>query len=320
MADFLYLSEDQVGELLTVPDAILALEDAFARLASGAAHVQPRQRVRVPGGLLQVMPAGIAGGTRVGLKVYTTFATTGARFFVLLFDSQGGELRAMMQADRLGQIRTGAASGLATKYMARQDSATLALIGSGWQAQTQLQAICSVVPIRDVRVFSRDARRREVFCAAMAGTVTASLRPAASARAAVEGADIVATITSASEPLFDGSWLQDGAHVNAAGSNQASKREIDQVTVARARRIVVDLRAQAQVECGDLIPVVEAGTLRWEDVAELSDVVGGRVAGRTHDDDITLFESQGIALEDVAVASLVYERARERGLGTRFPL
>lgn len=320
MAGVLYLREDEVGELLSVPDAIAALEEAFGRLSRTEAHVQPRQRVRVPGGLLHVMPAGIAGGNSLGLKVYTTFAGSGARFFVLLFDARNGELRAMLQADRLGQIRTGAASGLATKYMARPDSATLGLIGTGWQARTQLEAICAVVPIESVRVYSRDAKRREDFCAAMAGVVTASLRPVASARDAVEDADVVATITSASEPVLAGAWLAPGVHVNAAGSNQAAKREIDDVAVTRATRVVADLRAQAQIECGDLIPVVLSGKLRWDDVVELADVVGGKVPGREAPDDVTLFESQGIALEDVAVASLVYERAVARRVGSQLAL
>jgi len=320
VAGVLYLREDEIGELLTVRDAITALEQAFGHVARGEAHVQSRQRVRVPDGLLHVMPAGINGGTSLGLKVYTTFAGIGARFFVLLFDARGGELCALMQADRLGQIRTGAASGLATKYMARPDSATLGLIGAGWQARTQLEAICAVAPIKTARVYSRDARRREHFCATMASVVAAALVPVASAHEAVVGADVVATITSSSEPVFDGEWLAPGTHVNAAGSNHAAKREIDGVTVSRAARIVTDFRAQAQIECGDLIPEVQSGRLRWEDVVELADVVGGREPGRQERVDVTLFESQGIALEDVAVASLVYDRAVERRVGSQLAL
>ncbi len=316
----LYLTEENVNELLTVVDAIEALDTAFRRLADGEAAVQPRQRVRMPHGLLHVMPAGIQGGPSLGLKVYTTFAGAGARFFVMLFDANEGSLVAILQADRLGQIRTGAASGVATRYMAREDSRSLGLFGTGWQAQSQLLAMCAVRNIEHVRVYGREAERRRRFCEVMAAQVTATLEPVDHPRAAVEAMDIVTTVTSSSNPVFDGAWLHEGTHVNAAGVNQVTKREIDATTVARAGIIVTDLREQAQGECGDLAPLVASGALSWDAVGELADVVSGRTAGRQRREEITLFESQGIALEDMAVAELVYQRAIASGVGERLPL
>lgn len=320
MSGVLYLREDDIDGLVSVADAVGALESAFGKLAAGDASVRPRQRVRAPGGLLHVMPAGIAGGNSLGLKVYSTFAGSGARFFIMLFDARTGELRALMQADRLGQIRTGAASGLATKLMARSESSVLGLIGAGWQARTQLLAVCSVRPIRTVRLYCRDARHREAFCSEMRELVDAEIIPVSSARESVEGSDVVVTITSSAEPVLEGRWLSPGTHINAAGSNQAAKRELDDATMLRASRIVVDLREQATMECGDLIPLVNSGRLRWADVAELADVVSGAIPGRTNPEDITLFESQGIALEDMAVASLAYERAMSLGVETTLEL
>ncbi len=318
--DVLYLREDDVASLVTVADAIAVVEAAFKNLARNAAEVRPRQRVRVPGGMLHVMPAGISGGNSLGLKVYTTFTQTGARFMVILYDARDGTLRAIIQGDRLGQIRTGAATGVATRYMAREDSHVVGLFGSGWQAQTQLQAVCAVRSVQTVRVFGRSRERLENFCSTMGPVVQATLEAAPDPRSVVVGADIVITITSSATPVFEGSWLAPGTHVNAAGVNQAAKREIDELTVTRAKRIVTDLREQAQLECGDLIPVIASGALGWDDVLELGAVVNGTISGRIDHDDVTLFESQGIALEDVALAELVYARAIERGVGVWLPL
>lgn len=316
----LYLREEEVAELLTVRDAIDRLDSAFRRLAAGEAAVRPRQRVRVPRGMLHVMPAGLPDGFALGLKLYTTFAGAGARFHVLLFDAQDGAMVAIIQANRLGQIRTGAASGLATRYMARETSQVMGLIGTGWQAETQLEAVCAVRPIERVIVYGRDAARRDQFCLRMAERVTATLVPVDQAQTAVENADIVTTVTSSDTPVFHGSWLRPGVHVNAAGVNQPTKREIDRTTVLRADRIVTDLREQAEIECGDLLPIVAAGDVKWADIQELSSVVSGQAPGRAGDGELTLFESQGIALEDVAVADLVYRRALERGVGTHLPM
>ena len=316
-----YLTEAQVAALLPVGDAIVALEEAFLALAGGTAQVRPRQRVHLPTSVLQVMPAGLttASATGLGLKAYVS-GRGGTRFAFLLFDPQDGRLLALMEANQLGQIRTGAASGLATKYMARDDAQTVGIIGTGWQARSQLAAVCAVRPIRQARCYSRDALRREQFARDMSAHLSMAVSAAPDARAVVDGADIVITITSAREPVFDGAGLAAGTHVNAAGINQAAKREIDDTTIQRASTIAVDLLEQARGECGDLIAAEQAGAFHWEQAVELASIVSGAVPVRSNRDDITLFESQGIALEDVAVGMLVYRRAMEQGIGVDLPV
>lgn len=316
-----YLTEDQVGRLLPVGDAIVALEEAFRALGGGAAHVRPRQRVHLPDSVLQVMPAGLttASATGMGLKAYVS-GRGGTRFVFLLFAPDDGRLIALMEANRLGQIRTGAASGLATKYMAREDAQTVGIFGSGWQARSQLAAVCAVRPIQQARCFSRDAGRSEQYAREMSALLGIAVTPVAQPTAVLDGADIVITITSARDPVFDGAWLAPGTHVNAAGVNQAAKREIDSTAVQRAGLVVVDLLEQARTECGDLIAAEQSGAFRWEQAVELTAVVSGTLPGRSSRDEITIFESQGIALEDVAAGMLVYRRALEQGVGVDLPV
>ena len=316
-----FLTEDQVAALLPIGDAIVALEEAFRALGGGTAHVRPRQRVLLPGSVLQVMPAGLAtpSATGMGLKAYVS-GRGGTRFVFLLFDPDDGRLLALMEANRLGQIRTGAASGLATKYMAREDAQTVGIFGSGWQARSQLAAVCAVRPIRQARCFSRDAGRRTQFAQEMAALLGIGVTAVTDPAAVLDGADIVITITSAREPVFDGARLAPGTHVNAAGINQAAKREIDSATIERAGLVVVDLLEQARTECGDLIAAEQSGAFRWEQAVELAAVVAGTLPGRSSRDEITLFESQGIALEDVAAGMLVYRRAVEQGIGVELPV
>jgi ornithine cyclodeaminase/alanine dehydrogenase-like protein (mu-crystallin family) len=316
-----YLTEDQVAALLPVDDAIVALEEAFRALGGGSAQVRPRQRVHLPGSVLQVMPAGLTtpSATGMGLKAYVS-GRGGIHFVFLLFDPDDGRLLALMEANRLGQIRTGAASGLATKYLARDDAQTVGIFGAGWQARSQLAAVCAVRPIRQARCYSRDAGRREQFAREMAKLLGLTVTPAAEPAAVLDGADIIVTVTSAGEPVFDGAWLAPGTHINAAGINQAAKREIDSATVERAGIVVVDLLEQARTECGDLLAAERSGVFRWERAVELAAVVAGTLPGRSSGDEITLFESQGIALEDVAAGMLVYRRAVEQGVGVELPV
>jgi ornithine cyclodeaminase/alanine dehydrogenase-like protein (mu-crystallin family) len=226
---------------------------------------------------------------------------------------------ALIQADRLGQVRTGAASGLATRHLAREDARVGALIGTGWQAETQLEAVCLARPLTEVRVFGREAGRRAAFVERMAPRVRARLLPVGSAEEAVRGADVVCTITTARAPVLEGAWLAPGAHVNAAGVNWPDRREVDEAVVRRAARVVVDDLETARLEGGNLLPVVAAGHLRWEDVVPLASIVAGTAPGRRRPDEITLFASHGIALEDVACAAHVVARARAGALGTDLP-
>ena len=314
----LFLTERDVDSLLTMDAAIESLEDAFRHQAAGTASNSPRRRIRMAGGMLQFMAAADRSTGVTGMKWYGGFGG-GMRFHVQLSDSESGELVAVMEAGRLGQVRTGAASGVATKYMARPDARTVGLIGSGYQAETQLEAICRVRPVDQVRVFSRTPERREAFTSRMAASLGIEIEAVGTAEECVSDADVVAVITSATSPVLKGDWLADGAHVNAAGVNHWLRRELDGRAVARASVIVADDVEQARIECADLIHPVERGELTWQRVRELWEVVSGNVGGRNSPDEITLFESQGIALEDIAAGYHVYQLALERGVGTEIP-
>jgi ornithine cyclodeaminase/alanine dehydrogenase-like protein (mu-crystallin family) len=230
-------------------------------------------------------------------------------------DSETGELLAVSEADRLGQMRTGAATGVATRYMARPDARRLCLFGSGWQAESQALAIAEVRDLERVAVYSRTPEKRRAFAEAIAPRLRVPVVPAESAEAVMDGADIVVTATSSRIPVFPGSLLRPGMHVNVVGSNSLAKAEIDIDAFRRVDRIVVDSVEQAKWESGDLLGAIETNRVRWEEMAELCEVVAGRRPGRASQDEVTLFKSNGLALEDVAAASLVYDLARERSLG-----
>jgi ornithine cyclodeaminase/alanine dehydrogenase-like protein (mu-crystallin family) len=233
----------------------------------------------------------------------------------MLYSTETGELLAILQADRLGQMRTGAASGVATKFMARHDACTIGIFGTGWQARSQLEAMCAVRPIQAINAYGRDAARRQTFCTEVSQQLGVPVEPAASPEAVVKGMDVVITATNAREPLFDGNWLEEGAHVNAIGSNALIRREIDDTTVRRSSRIVVDSKEQARAECGDLLGALERGLVHWEEIRELGEVVAGFAPGRRQASEITLFESHGLAIWDLAVGMAVHEAAKAKGIG-----
>ena len=317
----LFLTESDVKELLPVAECIDALDRAFANLGRGLGENRPRSRIRLPGGFLHLMSAACIGPdlSGFGYKAYSTFPGRGSSFLFMLYDVETGELLSVMEASTLGQIRTGAASGLATRYMARGDASTIGIIGSGYQARTQLEAVCAVREVTHVRVFSRTQEKREAFAADMAQRLNIDVAPVETVEEVVRGAEIVVAITSSREPVLKGEWLDEGAHVNAAGGNNWMRRELDEAAIQRSSVIVVDDLEQAKLECGDLIWPAERGAFRWTMAHELKDVVTGDVPGRPDDASITLFESQGVSIEDVAAAQHVYRRARERGMGQELP-
>jgi alanine dehydrogenase len=311
----LLLSEADVKSLLTMPIAIEAVEDSFRRLADGSAQVHSRQRLHLPSkSYLHYMAAADGVSGYMGLKIYTS-SGKGLRFLVTLFSVESGELLALIEADFLGQMRTGAASGVATRYLARENSRSLGMIGTGLQARTQLEAIAPVRKLEEVRVFGRDAGRREKFATEMSDALKIPVVPTASAESAVRDADIVVTSTTSTAPVVEGHWLKPGVHINAIGANFPQKRELDTRAVERCDLIVVDSRAQSKLESGDLIQVFGEDEARWTGVRELAEVVAGKVGGRTSTSEITLFKSNGIATEDVVVAGRIFEMARERGIG-----
>jgi len=313
----LILREDDVRRLLTMPDAIGALTIAFRDWGTGAAQNVSRQRItqtQPQPGVLHLLAASVPALDAIGFKAYTASAN-GVRFVVNLYRASTGELLAMIEADWLGRMRTGAASGLATHSMARADAQTLALLGTGGQAETQLLAIAAVRSLSTVRVWGRDRARLAAFCERMGIQTGLTLTAAATAEEAVRRADIVATATTAREPILEGAWLAENAHVNAMGANWANRREIDTATVERAAIIAADSVEQARTEAGDLVIPADAGHLAWARVGELRDIVAGTLPGRTADAQITLFKSIGVGLEGVAVAARIYELAVQAGVG-----
>ena len=237
--------------------------------------------------------------------------------YVSLFSLEESRLLALIEASTLGAIRTGAASGVATKYLARPDAATVGIIGTGRQAKTQLLAMAAVRSLQSVRVFGRDEERRTAFAGEMAEVLSCTVQATDSAEACVRDADIVIAATKASDPVVFGDWLSPGTHVNAIGANGYARRELDDVAVLRASLVATDQRDQARTEARELIDLAEAGKLDWANVVELGALVQGEIAGRAQDSDITLFKSLGIALEDIAFAKLIYDRAVAAGAGTK---
>lgn len=315
----LWLREAEVGALLSMDDVIAAVEQGFRLLGEGAAINQPRSRSVTPSGTLHVMHAAAPTLGVMGVKSYAA-TPRGARFIAVLYRLEDGEAVAIVEADRLGQIRTGAASGVATRHMARANAGALGVIGAGWQARSQVQAIARVRPIALVKVCSRSEERRETFAREMVEELGTEVIAVGSAEEAVEAADIVVTATSAREPVLRGDWLRPGMHINAIGSNAASRRELDSEAVRRSDLIAVDSLEQARIECGDLIAPAGAGEPVWERVVELGAIVAGKSPSRRQADQVTLFESQGIALEDVVTMDLLYRRAVAAGAGESMPL
>jgi alanine dehydrogenase len=310
----LLLTEDDVRQLLTMEMAIEAVEEGLRQQAREHAHNVSRGRCQTERVMLHLMGGSMRHPEMVGYKAYTT-SREGARFHVGLFDGMTGVPLALMQADWLGQMRTGAASGVASKYMARPDSESVGIYGSGKQARTQLLAICKVLPIRRIHAYSPNEARRKTFAAEMSELCRCPVEAVTRPEQAAHDMDIVVTATTSRQPVLHGNWLAEGTHLNVVGSNFLHKAEIDMDTIRRCRNIVVDSKEQARLEAGDLVQALEEVSLRWTEVHELNQVVVGKYPGRHHSEDITLFKSIGIGLEDVAVASRVYAKAKQMGVG-----
>lgn len=316
----LLLTEADVRAILTMPLALEAVETSFRRLGDGAAVSHPRRRLLIPGKtILNYMAASDAAAGYLGLKIYS-IARGVARFVVPLFRAETGEMVALIEADYLGQMRTGAASGVAAKVMARQNARTVAIIGTGLQARTQVEAVAHARKLDLIRAFGRDAQKREKFGKEMTERLGVPVKPASSAEEAVRGADIVITSTTSKTPVVEGRWIEPGMHISAIGSNFAEKREIDTEAVRRCDVIAADSVEQSKIESGDLIQAFAGDEWRWATVCEFADIVTGKAPGRTSRDQVTLFKSNGIAIEDVVVAGKIYELALERGIGREIPM
>lgn len=314
----LYLSEDDVKQVLTMDMALDGVESAHRDLALGRASDTPRARSRLPQTALHILQGALPDQGILGYKAYTS-NRSGNRFLVHLFDAASGRLRAVVAADYLGMMRTGATSGVAARWLARPDSTIAGVFGAGWQAEGHIRAICATLPLARVKVFSRKADKLQDFCRRLSEQTGIAVVPALSAEDTVRGSDVVGTVTTAAQPLFEADWLEFGAHINAAGSNALIRQELSEATVRRCAVIAVDSVPTALAECGDLLPLLEKGRLHERQLLELGDVIAGRRAGRESAGQITLFESQGMAIQDLAVAWRVVQAAEARGLGVPLP-
>ena len=308
----IFLSENDVVELLDMPGAIGALEKGFKEKSSGTAVNLSRVRPEANGIGLTMMVS-VLGDMKVsGFKVMGA-----GKPLVLLYGGESKRLLAIIEASSLGQIRTGAASGLATKYMSAEKAGTVGIVGTGFQARSQLSAICSVRDISLIKAFSRNQNRREEFADIMSKSLQIDVVSVDSAEEAVIDTDIVVAITNVRtlDPVVFGDWVKAGAHINAAGANSLSRRELDEQAITRSSVIAVDDLEQARIECADLVVAIDSGVVSWDKIVELSEIVSGNLSGTSDDNSFTLFESQGIALEDICVASYIYEKAILMGIG-----
>lgn len=310
----LYLTEAEVAPLLTMDLALTAVEAAFRKMGIDEAVNVPRQRCQTDLVMLHVLSAAAKTLGVVGFKAYTT-SKAGAKFHVTLYDAKSGEMTAILEADALGQYRTGAASGVVTKKLARPDAATLGVFGTGKQARTQVLAVCKVRSIKQAKVYGRDEERRKAFAADLAQETGVEVVPVGTPEEAAKGLDIVCTATNSREPVLLGEWLAVGAHVNLVGSNFLAKAEADADVFRRAAVVAVDSKDQAKLEAGDFVAALNKGVLNWADVFEYSKMHIGKYPGRESPEDITVFKSLGLGIEDIALAVRVVELARQQGVG-----
>ena len=310
----LYLTEADVIEMLDMNLALEALDDAFRALSAGEVRNEPRHRLSAGNGSMNFMAATWPERGWAGHKSYVS-----GDFRVMLYGTNGEGLLAVIGAGRMGQVRTGAASGIGTKYMARENSSSVGIIGSGYQAETQLEAVCAVRDIKDVKVFSRTAEKRERFASTMSERLGVNVTAVDSKESAAEGMDILVAVTSSVEPVIIGDMIEPGMHINAAGNNSWMKRELDTAAIVKADLVACDDIDQTKIECGELMRAVEVGHFAWESLVRLDRIVAGLRTARYSDNDVTLFESQGVAFEDIAVCGRLYELALEQGIGTELP-
>jgi alanine dehydrogenase len=320
----LIVSQPEIARLLPMPECIETMAEALQATARGEVVLPLRQVVPLPHrlGALASMPAYIESPRGMAVKVIAVFPGNRGTSFdshqgaVLLFEGEHGGLQAILDASEVTAVRTAAVSGVATRLLARQDAGDLAILGSGVQARTHLEAMLAVRPIRRVRVWSRTLEKRDRFAEHEGARHGVSVEPVSSAREAVTGADLICTTTSSSEPVLQGDWLAPGAHINAVGSSIKSARELDTAAMVRSR-LFVDRQESTLNEAGDfLFPKAEGAIGDDHILGEIGDVLLGKVRGRESDEEITLFKSLGIAVEDLAAAQLVYARAVEQGAGT----
>jgi alanine dehydrogenase len=323
----LVLSELDVSSVLAMPEGVRVIEDVFRQHAAGETTLVPRLNVNLPesAGAFRAMAAVLPCFGMFGLKTLTGYpgrrAPQETYFAILLFDGRDGALLSIMAASHITGIRTGAASGVAAKYLSREGASVVGIFGAGIQARYQIDALAAVRPVKAIKVFDIDTEKAAAFARALEADLKIATWPATTAKEAVGGSDLVVAATTAREPVFQGEWLDEGVHVCGVGANSPAKRELDEMTFRRSNKVVVDFKEQVLEEAGDLQAAIRNGAIAASGIyAELGDIIVGRKAGRQSASEITMFKSVGVAIEDIAVAAFVYEQAVAKGLGTPIAL
>jgi ornithine cyclodeaminase len=313
------LREADVIQVLDMKSAIPVIEDATRNLTDGSSRNGPRQRLRLTTGWLHLLPGADEKHAVLGAKIYTSFRDA-TRFLLVLYSSEGGRLRGLVEGNYLGMIRTGAVSAVATKYLARENADVAAVIGTGWQARGQILGLVASRSISSIRAYGRDEPRRMRFCEELSAETGVDIVSSESVERAVDGAGIVVTATTSRTPVLLDSHVVPGMHINAVGANTLLRQEIDVKILKRAAPVVVDSRSQAKQESGDLLGAVERGWFDWDRLPELSEVVAYARPGRQSERDITLFESHGLGVHDIALAGHVLAAAEAAGIGEELSL
>jgi len=311
----LFLRDEEVSRAVSMDDMLSAIESMQGHFGRGEAMVLPRKKIIASGGMLAVMGGGLFYDGVLGVKTYTVVRGTYS-FQVSLYDAETGRLMCYTQANRLGQLRTGATTALAVKYLSNSDAATVGIIGTGYQAPTQLEAISKIRIIKSVKAFSRTAENRDAFAKTMTDSLGLAVSSASGAQEVVEGSDVVICIAAATEPVVNGEWLASGVTLIGAGPTTWRIREVDDAAIVRADKIFVDSVEQARDEAGDMASAVDRGLLQWSQLLELRHAVAGTVSGRDNHNQIVFAKMMGTGVADVAAAKLAYDKATEMGLGT----
>ena len=311
----LFLKDEDVAQCVTMAAMLEAIESMQRQYGDGQAHNMTRRKIIADSGMLSVMGGGLFHQGLLGVKTYTV--VKGAYSFqVSLYDANTGELLLYTQANRLGQLRTGATTGVAVKHLANPEDATVGIIGTGGQAPTQLEALSKVRGIKKIKAYSRTQERREAFARRMTGTMGVEVSAVASNEDAVRDCDIVLCIAATMDPVVEGAWLKDGSTLIGAGPTTWRAREVDEAVITRAGKLIVDSTEQAAIEAGDLCSAVDKGIIQWSKVHELRHVVSGAVTGRDSNDQVVYAKIMGTGVADVAAAKLAYDSAKVAGLGT----
>ena len=312
----LYLTETEIKKIINMELALNSVEEAFQLIALGDAVTKPRERLPVGSSSLNYMSAGIDKQNLTGLKVYVP-SKNGTKFYFHIMNALNGEMIAIMEANALGQFRTGAASGVASKYLAKKDSKKVLLIGTGYQAYTQALALDRVFELDEIYVYSRAEENRMNFINNYSSAMKSKLTPVADIESNVNNIDIISVITNSKTPVINSEIIESGVHINAAGSNHSLRRELDTKTILKADKIFVDDIDQAKMECGDLIYPESLGLIQWRNIINFSDVLKFPDRFKRNFKDITIFESQGLALWDLVTAIKVCEIAKTKGIGEK---